>query len=700
MNLFADDGKAAGYSGITQLVLLLTLYPYVLDHGLFQFSMELPTPEIFDLVIRYPDDDSWSFNFDFSHIGEQIGRMLQFSFLMLIFPFGLLPALWRRQWGWAFAGLAVPWTMLSIVAGRAILDMPPMAFGQAEVLVVDIAAKVAFLWLVWRGRLLSRSFVLFMLILFVLGPLSAPGGIGVLQILRPLVPAVVLVLSVVLVRLIVLAVFENARPLRRMGFRRSLSVFVRTTLVWAPVLMFSLPYFLGTAMLKEAMIEKAYGPCPAYRNRPLAEDCDVPPGKVHLTVHGNERDLRTDMLFSISLFYQGEINRWTRQANQFENSLRSVRVADLSEKFGKQFDEVIGKRVDFDTKPYTGFLSGAKNFAVDTSQDTFNAGFSRIRDHARERLVAKVDKIEPTIGKARDLIDDGARKVRDTVNNVLKELNRDTQLAVWWTFAYVHAAHRLAQLFFILICIKSFMYVFSRIAFSRASGSWFTLGDGDEKEAGGTITRFNERYDLGDDEASKWFVSRRFQPHGKPPRISLPQPGGAPIARLLHGAFAMNRLEIEPGRGGVNFTATGGAEFVEWRIGEGEQVVFEFRNFVGMSQGVRISTLISARLSSLVLGRIIFSTACGPGTLLLLTDGRSRFGAAEELSMSIPPRQLAAFAKTACFHVDSSLRMADIYFSSAYVRPLGGGMVIIDVDRQEGAGTGLGRFVRHFLWPG
>ncbi|MEZ5826201.1 MAG: hypothetical protein R3C97_16185 [Geminicoccaceae bacterium] len=308
--------------------------------------------------------------------------------------------------------------------------------------------------------------------------------------------------------------------------------------------------------------------------------------------------------------------------------------------------------------------------------------------------------MESTIGDAKAPVGDGVRKVRETVNGVLKEFNRDTQLAVWWSFTYIHAAHRITQLFFILICIKSFMYVFSRIAFSRESGAWFTLADEGEPEARGEIARFSQQYDVGDEASSKWFVSRRFQPHGKPPRISLPQPTGAPIARILHGAYPMNRLEVEAGQGGMNFTATGGAEFVEWRLGDGEAVVFDFRNFVGMSDGVRIKTLISARLSSMVLGHFIFSTAIGQGTLLLLTDGRSRFGDARELSTSLPPRQLAAYAKTAKFHVDSSLGMADIYFSTAYVRPLEGGKVIIDVDRQKGVGTGLGRFITHFLWPG
>jgi uncharacterized protein (AIM24 family) len=174
----------------------------------------------------------------------------------------------------------------------------------------------------------------------------------------------------------------------------------------------------------------------------------------------------------------------------------------------------------------------------------------------------------------------------------------------------------------------------------------------------------------------------------------------APIARLLHGAMSMNKVVIQPGDDAVSCSTSQGAEFLAWELGEGEQVAFDFAHFVAMSDGIRISTLISARLSTLLLGRFIFSVATGPGTLVLMTRGRAQITGRDRSGESLPPECLVAMHAGTQLRVDSELGLVDIYLSTAYLRPAGGGQVIVDVDRQQGSALGLARFVRNFVWPG
>ena len=179
----------------------------------------------------------------------------------------------------------------------------------------------------------------------------------------------------------------------------------------------------------------------------------------------------------------------------------------------------------------------------------------------------------------------------------------------------------------------------------------------------------------------------------------MPQSGAAPFPRLRHGCYTMNSFTRSEGRAPIQITATRGAEFVEWRLAEGESVIFDYRYFVGMSESVRLSALISARVTSQVFGRFIFSTASGPGTLVLMTEGAPQICADEDEIFSMPPSRLVAWQVPVRFHVDSELGLIDVYFSEAYVEPEARSALIMDVDRQDSFGTGLVRWVRRFLLP-
>jgi len=166
----------------------------------------------------------------------------------------------------------------------------------------------------------------------------------------------------------------------------------------------------------------------------------------------------------------------------------------------------------------------------------------------------------------------------------------------------------------------------------------------------------------------------------------------------------MNEVIMKQGDADVSCSATKGIEFFEWNLAKGENVIFDFHHFVGMTKELQLSTLISPRISSLLLDRMIYSQATGPGKLIVMTKGRAEIGdvcinnTTKKIG-SFPSERMIAMQLNSKLHVDSELDILNIYFSSAYIKPVSGKM-IIDVDSQRGAKTGLSSFIRHFLFPG
>jgi len=118
-----------------------------------------------------------------------------------------------------------------------------------------------------------------------------------------------------------------------------------------------------------------------------------------------------------------------------------------------------------------------------------------------------------------------------------------------------------------------------------------------------------------------------------------------------------------------------------------------------MTESITLSTLISTRASSLLLGRMVYSQATGPGKLILMAKGRAEIVDGESKTGSLPPERLIGMQNNTRFYIDSELDVVNIYLSAAYVCPAGGGNVIVDVDSQRGNKTGLGSFIKRFLLP-
>lgn len=269
---------------------------------------------------------------------------------------------------------------------------------------------------------------------------------------------------------------------------------------------------------------------------------------------------------------------------------------------------------------------------------------------------------------------------------------------------YLRASRILGHLLFAMLILKSFVYVFSRVAFSHGQDLFVSLRTEEASEGPsphGAIRIHGPEYGIPAETTERFFVSRRFLPTGRAPRIILPHWTSSAIARWLSNAYVMNQVAPRVGATeSVEFRSQSGAEFVEWILDEGEEVTFDYRHFVAMTDTVSISTYISVRITSTLLGRNFFALARGPGRLVLMTFGRPMTNASEKQVRTVHVERLVAWQRNALYTVDSELNFADLYFSGVYLKRHSDHQVIIDADdAADGRDTGLGRFITSFLLP-
>lgn len=253
----------------------------------------------------------------------------------------------------------------------------------------------------------------------------------------------------------------------------------------------------------------------------------------------------------------------------------------------------------------------------------------------------------------------------------------------------------------LLLIVKSFSYVYSRVAFSEKNALSVNIRENPRQHENGVIKRWGSEYTIPVDNQECIFVSRKYTPTGRAPKISIPNWTSAIIARLRSKNYLMNAVEVRENEDEtVDFRSMAGAEFVEWDLAEGEEVVFEYNNLVAFSESVRLSTHYSVRITSMMFGKAKFYIAKGPGKLVLLTKGKPITNDSEHLVKSVAVDRIAAWQRSTEFSVDSELSLADVFFSDLYLKRSNDDLIIIDADPGNiKKNIGLAKFIKRFFLP-
>lgn len=252
-----------------------------------------------------------------------------------------------------------------------------------------------------------------------------------------------------------------------------------------------------------------------------------------------------------------------------------------------------------------------------------------------------------------------------------------------------------------ILIIKSYFYVFSRITFSDKSNVNVDIKEHSKSFENGVLTQCGIEYSIPVDNAESIYLSRKYVPTGRAPKAAIPRWTNGIVARILNGVYLMNEVEVRQNeKETVDFRSTGGAEFVEWNLSDGEEVVFNYKDLVAMSDSLTLSSHISFRLTSMFFGKAKFHIAKGPGKLVLKTQGKPITNEREHLVKSVPINRIIAWQRTTQFSVDSELNMIDMYFSGVYLKRTNDDLIIVDADAgNTKRKVGLARFVTKFLLP-
>ncbi len=294
----------------------------------------------------------------------------------------------------------------------------------------------------------------------------------------------------------------------------------------------------------------------------------------------------------------------------------------------------------------------------------------------------------------------------------LTEVLNDAELATRTAIARVHVASNIAQqlliLWLVVAIIKSLLYVFSRVVFDQSTAIDVALLEVEGDPVEGKVSQVDE-INIEADYPYDIYYKANYQPLGPAPRFSIPQWRASLLARLRAGAWNMSFVDLPfHDENRLSFNAIEAEHLVDWEMREGEEVVFNYRNFVAMNEHVRLRTVVSFRVATLLLGRMVFHTArCegGPGRLILRTRGKP--ATSEQVQQSIPVSRLVAWNRYAEFSVDSHLTPADIFLNGFNLRRSRGtaeetpkGILIVEADARDGGLlVGTLRFAKNFLLP-
>jgi hypothetical protein len=337
-------------------------------------------------------------------------------------------------------------------------------------------------------------------------------------------------------------------------------------------------------------------------------------------------------------------------------------------------------------------------------KSALNSAYARKR---RETETAFIDLVEEKASDA-NATGTGILDIADSeIEKSLIDAQSDTATAITRLYKASGLLSLILTLWIVVIGIKSFLYVFSRVIFDKETEIHVDLLEHEAEAKEGRVEHQQEITIPGDYPYDIYYKAD-YQPLGPAPRFSIPQWTASALSRLRFGAWSMSKVTMPVASDrGLTFNSIEAEYLVDWHLEDGEEVVFGYRNFVAMNENIELRTVVSLRVATLLMGRIVFHTArCrgGNGRLILRTRGKP--ATADQVRQSIPASRLIAWNRYARFSVDSHLTRRDIFLNGFNLRRSDAvgdkpqGILIVEADARGGRFmVGTLRFAKNFLLP-
>ncbi|NOQ26621.1 MAG: hypothetical protein GQ564_14780 [Bacteroidales bacterium] len=252
---------------------------------------------------------------------------------------------------------------------------------------------------------------------------------------------------------------------------------------------------------------------------------------------------------------------------------------------------------------------------------------------------------------------------------------------------------------FLYLIMQTYLYVFARVTVSRKNKVYVSLNSSKGNHPQGSIKKWGDGYTIDAAQKHTYYVSRKFEPSGCPPRFAIPFKKTSVISRLKSKTYFMNKVEMKGQGSSVDFRAIGSQEFVEWTLEEGEEVTFDLKNLVAMSDTLKLKSEVSFRVTTLILGKLFHKMVKGPGKLILMTEGRPIISGEKSSDNSLAQNRIIAYNKSTRFEISSELNIADVYMSGFYLQKMPEDLIIIDADAHGKPSLGLIQYVKGLINP-
>ena len=560
---------------------------------------------------------------------------------------------------------------LHLFIGGILAFSDPSAHQAILIYLYLVSCLVSLTIFLLYGRLGNRRFLLFCVMI-----LSLPFLVAFLTFVR----VAFAILAILICRLFVIFVDQNINFLTALGWKRSTKIASITCLYWAPFLVLIFGTSLTGSFVHTQIENWLYG-------QAIVEAC---------TPTSPERNLRADIDCTIDKEARGLGASLTKQ---FEEAAK-VGAAKVSE-FPAQIRDNLEKTIEPEPaafRPQTGckfwnigchIVNAIKHAALRSYQAARRSAIDRVYNEALESSKATGASIT---------------SVRDSVRAIMPNLVDATTKTLQQTARSAFNIADLVNVFFNILLalsiVKSFVYIFARLAYSMEPGIFESSINRAKKVARHKpISSSPEGFSI-EVKNGQTYYKARSQPAGNfAQSISIPHPGSALIGRILHRRYVMDRSPEEP-KGPLDFKPSAGQYFVKWDLQQGEGVVVRLKHLLLMDSTVKIHSTISLKLSTLLLGQIIYQVATGPGTILLSASGAPHVEEAKIIEPSgFESDRYIAWREETGFDVLANAGIANVYLSAIQLRATGPSFATVVDAVSKKKFSGAIRFAKNFLLP-
>lgn len=516
-------------------------------------------------------------------------------------------------------------------------------------------------------------------------------------------------LIAIFLRVIYMSIQQNYEVIKPLKKRRLAFIFIKSLIFWTPLLLFVIPGNKASNSIYESTVSGIYTHIfnrddgeRGLDKKLFVQDLNEYVDSTFAPIEGKLLD---EKFAAIEIEVKNATSEFSKNANAQSSQLPKA----ISKIYYREFSDLLKELSPYFKEEKCGWhiilptsccmMNGAKSYLYSKLKALGNELGKTIEKDLAEALKKGSKDASGKIKSNEQIILESLDKNKKAFEEKVAAIKSTLKSGIMGIYNGINFFNLIMDILLFFLIVKSFMVVFSRVAFSGQDEIYITLLDADKEMANGKIKKYGNQFTISSHETNNFYASRSYEPSGRPPKFSIPQKVSVIFGRLRTGNYALNHIVMKDREGSVYYNALGGTQFVQWALQPGEEVVFNLRNFVAMSETVKLTTTYSFRMTSLLLGRLSFTTARGPGKLVLLTKGEPVTSGELKGNASVPVSRIIAFQKNTRFHVHSELNMVDVFLSGIYLQKKPEDLIIIDADEKGSAKSGISKFIRSFLLP-